>query len=129
MNECQVCIFHFLIDIKQTNEYVKFFNDKFSFLAELATPLRWKSELWETWYFENQIKSNIWIEFYDRTVQANYTQISMTTDKRNGNVTVILMKRKDFFIKLSQGFWCYLNDNPKSYCVQTSPGYWLVKKG
>lgn len=97
--------------------------------VEMASPLEWKSDYLESWYFKNQINLKIWTEYQYDLPYANYTQISVNANSVNGSLEVILMKQKDFIVKLSDGFWCLLNPNSNRSCLNTSPGFWLKKKG
>ena len=93
-------------------------------------PLKWQSDQYNGWYYENQNNSKIWVEISKYEFYDNFTQVAERIDM-NGNLVVILNSQKyNYSVKLSADmscFWGFNNSKCNNNLITT--GYWTKKHG
>lgn len=98
----------------------------FSSIDELLiTPLEWRSQAFESWYFEKQ--TDRWTEYSYNQARNFYTEISVDLDS-DGFLVVVLENFDDkSAVKLTEGI-CHFGKNLSYIGESYAKGYW-VKNG
>ena len=95
----------------------------------MASPFKWIADESETWYIEQQNDSDLWLEYVDHAISANFTQTAFDTDSDGYPVIVLADQNRSKVLKLTQGI-CLIGHKLSGIIEnEYTTGFWLSKLG
>lgn len=89
-------------------------------------PLRWQSDKWTSWFFEEQSNRLTWKEFIDNQFTEEFSNISKSLDA-NGYPVVVMQKKNGNLVRLTQ-YMSYFKNRDSILDEEIVSGYWVKKK-
>lgn len=92
----------------------------------IIVPRKYRCNNLETWYFERQSYSKIWLEHYENGTWIEYKQWK-TYVQNNSHVVILKRSEQNYLAFLTEGFYLYAS-NLIEQPTQFVEGSWIAKE-